>query len=75
MRVSRHTTRVAEAPQGCPVPSQQKKGALCLDPQEGMATEGHVWVGVNILGLDELLKKSLIISHCEHICKKYIYII
>uniref|UniRef100_A0A673VGD9 Uncharacterized protein n=1 Tax=Suricata suricatta TaxID=37032 RepID=A0A673VGD9_SURSU len=41
-----HTTCVEKAPRACPVPSQQKKGTLCLDPREGMGTayEGHVWI-------------------------------
>ncbi|XP_032161353.1 serine/threonine-protein kinase MRCK alpha-like isoform X2 [Mustela erminea] len=41
-----HTTCVEKAPRACPVPSQQKKGALCLDAQAGMGTayEGHVWI-------------------------------
>ncbi|XP_027470132.1 serine/threonine-protein kinase MRCK alpha-like isoform X3 [Zalophus californianus] len=41
-----HTTCVEKAPRACPVPSQQKKGALCLDAQEGIGTayEGHVWI-------------------------------
>uniref|UniRef100_A0A452UPF5 Phorbol-ester/DAG-type domain-containing protein n=1 Tax=Ursus maritimus TaxID=29073 RepID=A0A452UPF5_URSMA len=41
-----HTTCVEKAPRACPVPSQQKKGALCPDAQEGMGTayEGHVWI-------------------------------
>ncbi|XP_046507070.1 serine/threonine-protein kinase MRCK alpha-like [Equus quagga] len=35
-----------KAPRACPVPFQQKKGALCLDLQKGMGTayEGHVWI-------------------------------
>ncbi|XP_059026728.1 serine/threonine-protein kinase MRCK alpha-like [Mustela lutreola] len=41
-----HTTCVEKAPRACPVPSQQKKGALCLDAQAGMGTayEGRVWI-------------------------------
>ena len=60
-----HTTCVEKAPRACPVPSQQKKGALCPDAREGMGTayEGHVWVSVIIWGLDELLISLLITSH------------
>ncbi|XP_047551780.1 serine/threonine-protein kinase MRCK alpha-like [Lutra lutra] len=41
-----HTSCVEKAPRACPVPSQQKKGALCLDAPAGMGTayEGRVWI-------------------------------
>lgn len=47
------------------MPFQQKKGALCLDLQKGMGTayEGHVWVSVNILDLDKLVRSLFITSH------------
>ncbi|XP_032706187.1 serine/threonine-protein kinase MRCK alpha-like, partial [Lontra canadensis] len=41
-----HTTCVEKAPTACPAPSQQKKGALCLDTPAAMGTayEGRVWI-------------------------------
>ena len=50
------------------MPFHQKKGAFCLDSQKGMGTayEGHVWVSVNILVSDEVLKSLLITFN--HVC-------